>query len=86
MKSNQKKTVRYTGICYTTARDNQPSVATVESYGSNKDTVLKKTLAGALCFGENTFQIATSEAGHYTRIEHYTITNPTAGEFTLTDI
>ena len=80
MKNYRKPRTYYAGIC------NADNHAIVEAFGTDKAEVTKKTLAGALCFGENTFQIATSEAGHYTRVELYTITNPTAGEFTLTDI
>lgn len=82
MKHNRKNTVRYTGICYTTARDNQPSVAIAESYGSDKDTVLKKTLAAALCYEEPKFTIETSINQRPVMLEHYTITDATTAQYT----
>lgn len=81
---NKKQTVRYTGICYTTARDDQPIRAIVESYGSDKDTVLKKTLAAALCYGEPKFTIETSINQRPVMLEHYTITDATAAQYTAT--
>lgn len=84
MKDNQKKTVRYTGICYTTARDDQPIRAIVESYGSDKDTVLKKTLAAALCYGEPDFIIETAINQRPVTLERYTITDATAAQYTAT--
>lgn len=82
--NNQKRTARYTGICYTTARDNQPSAAIAETYGSVKDTVLKKTLAAALCFGEPKFTIETSLNQRPVMLDHYTITDATAAQYTAT--
>ena len=84
MKRNKKQTVRYTGVCYTIARDDQPSLATVESYGSDKDTVLKKTLAAALCFGEPKFSIETAINQRPVMLEHYTITDATTAQYIAT--
>ena len=85
MKHNQKQTARYTGICYTVASDNQPSHVIAESYGNDKDTVLKKALAGALCFNETSFSILTTQPGKPDMIEHYTITDPATGNYTPTN-
>jgi len=84
MTRKQKNTIRYTGICYTVARDNQPSLATVESYGSDKTTVLKKTLAGALCYGETRFSIVASLNQRPVILEHFTITDPKTGQYRAT--
>ncbi len=79
MKTNRKPTPRYTGICHTGSR----SIA--EAYGSNKDTVTRKTLAGALCFNETTFSILTTQPGKPDTIEHYTITDHATGNYTPTN-
>ena len=78
MKTNRKPTPRYTGICHTDSR----SIA--EAYGSNKDTVTRKTLAGALCFNETTFSILTTQPGKPVTVEHYTITDHATATYTLT--
>ena len=80
MNHNQKQTIRYTGICYTIS-DN---AAIVESYGSDKEIVLKKTLAGALCFGETRFSIIASLNQRPVILEHFTITDPKTGQYRAT--
>lgn len=79
MNRNQKQAIRFTGICHIGSR----SIA--EAYGSNKDTVTRKTLAGALCFNETTFSILTTQPGKPDMIEHYTITDPATGNYTPTN-
>ena len=79
MNHNQKKTAIYTGVCHIGSQ----SIA--EAYGSNKDTVTRKTLAGALCFNETTFSILTTQPGKPDMIEHYTITDPATGNYTPTN-
>jgi len=81
MNHNQKQNIRYTGICYTVSKNR----AIVESYGSDKATVLEKTLAAALCFNETTFSILTTQPGKPDMIEHYTITDPATGNYTPTN-
>lgn len=78
------KTISYKGICYSAARDDQPSVTIVETYGSVHATVIKETLAAALCFGEPKFSIETSVNQRPVMIEHYTITDATAAQYTAT--
>jgi len=78
------KTISYKGICYSAARDNQPSITIVETYGSVHATVLKQTLAGALCFGEPDFAIETSINQRPVMLEHYTITDATTAQYTYT--
>ena len=80
MTSNQKQTIRYTGICYTIS-DN---TAIVESYGSNIITVLSKTLAGALCFGEARFTIVTTLNQRVVMLQHFTITDQNTGQYIVT--
>lgn len=80
MNRNQKQTIRYTGICYT----NKGGIATVESYGSDKEIVLKQTLAGALCYGETRFTIVASLNQRPAILEHFTITDPKTGQYRVT--
>lgn len=75
-----KQRIRYTGICYTIS-DNDPIV---ESYGSDKDAVLKKTLAAALCFGETRFTIVLSQYQRPVLIEHFAVTDPKTGQYRAT--
>ena len=80
MNHNQKQNIRYTGICYTIS-DN---TAIVESYGSDKATVLEETLAAALCFGEANFSIVASLNQRPVILEHFTITDPKTGQYRAT--
>ena len=82
MKRNQKQIVRYTGLCYTISHFNTPIV---ESYGSDKAAVLKKTLAGALYFGGTRFAIVVSLNQRPVTIEHFTITDRATGSYTPTN-
>lgn len=82
MENNEMKTISYTGVCYTKT-DNAPIV---ETYGSDKETVLNKTLAAALCFGETRFSIVASLHQRPVILEHYTITDPENGQYRATSM